>query len=461
MQLTNVIAAISTPPGKGGVAVIRLSGEGAFSVIRSVFSPKYGNFDSIRKRVATYGYIKDGNETLDDVILTLFPAPNSYTGEDTAEISCHGGLLLTKTILELLLKNGARAAEAGEFTKRAFISGKLTLTEAEAIGTLLEAESPAQIRLASEDSRTRLGKRLLSIRESLITTLSSVFARIDYPDEDLGDFTDEELLCRIYNIKEDILSLSGTYKTGKAITEGIKTAIVGKPNVGKSSIYNLLCGEDSAIVTDIPGTTRDVLTSSVSLGKVMLRLADTAGIRGDVSDKVEEIGIKKSEKVLSECELLFAIFDISREFDKEDEELLEKIKHSSCKKIAILNKSDKEIKFDYSRLLGMFDKTVKASTKSEEDKLISELCECVESLFLRGEIHIGYDAIISSARQNAALISAIEHLSHAEEALRIGLTQDVASGDLERALGVLGELDGREVSEAVVSDIFSKFCVGK
>ncbi len=457
----DVIAAISTPPGKGGVAVIRISGDGAFSVIERAFSPKFGSFSDIRPRYASYGYIKDSGEVLDDCLVTLFPAPHSYTGEDTAEISCHGGILLTKTILELFLQKGARPADAGEFTKRAFINGRLSLTEAEAVSRLLEAESRAQIRLSSESSRTRLEKRLGRIRESLTSLLSSVFARIDYPDEDLGDFSDSELRARLYNIKEDISSLIKTYKTGRAVTEGIKTAIVGKPNVGKSSIYNLLVGEESAIVTDIPGTTRDVLTASVCLGSVMLRLADTAGIRGGVSDKVEAIGIERSEKILKECELLFAIFDVSREFDREDEELLKKIKSSNSVKIAILNKSDKEVKFDASRLGSLFDRTFTASASESEDELIEQLSEVVGSLFTDGEIEIGNDAIISSARQNAALTAAKEYIDLAIEALDAGLTQDAVSGDIERALGAVGELDGREVNEAVVSDIFSKFCVGK
>ncbi len=460
-NITNVIAAISTPPGKGGVAVIRISGEGALSVAQRVFRPKFGDFSEICPRTACYGYIFDGDDIIDDVLLTTFPAPSSYTGEDIAEISCHGGILLTKTILELLLKNGAVAAEAGEFTKRAFINGKLTLTEAEAIGLLLEAESKAQIKLSAENSRTRLGRRLDTMSRGIVTVLSSVFARIDYPDEDLGDFSDSELRAHLYNIKEDMSSLIGTYKTGKAITDGIRTAIVGKPNVGKSSIYNLLLGEDAAIVTDIAGTTRDVLSASATLGSLMLRLSDTAGIRSETSDKIEAIGIERSEKALAECELLFAIFDISREFDREDEELIEKIKASNSAKIAILNKYDKEKKFDTARLDGCFDKIITASAKEGEDALISELTQAAENLFISGDIEIGSDAIISSARQNAALCEAKKYINLAIEALDAGFAQDAVAGDIERALASLGELEGREVSEAVVTDIFSKFCVGK
>ncbi len=460
-RTADIIAAISTPPGKGGVAVIRVSGEGCFAILEKLFVPKFGAFCDIRPRVSTYGYIMDGEDVLDDVLLTSFPAPHSYTGEDTAEISCHGGILLTRTILELLIRAGARAAEAGEFTRRALINGKLSLTETESIGLLLEAQSLSQIRLSSEHSRTRLNKRLSAIRGKLTAILSSVFARIDYPDEDLGDFDDGEVRAGLYDIKEDITQLKATYRTGRAIAEGISTAIVGKPNVGKSSIYNLLVGEDSAIVTDIPGTTRDVLTCSVSLGSVMLKLADTAGIRGDAADKVEAIGIERSEKTLSECELLFAIFDISREFDKEDEALIKKIDASPAVKIALLNKSDRPPIFDTARLLGKFNRIIPVSAAEGEDALISELKETVETLFTDGELKVGNDAIISSARQNAALDTALEHIDMAISALEAGFAQDAVSGDIERALGEIGELDGRAVSEAVVADIFSKFCVGK
>ncbi len=456
-----IIAAISTPPGKGGFAVIRISGEGALSLCKRLFEPKFGDFCAIRPRVCTYGYIKDGEEILDDVLLTHFPAPNSYTGEETVEISCHGGILLTRTILELLLCHGCRAAAAGEFTKRAFINGRLSLTETESIGLLLEAESRAQIRLSSDRSRTRLGNRLEGIRKALTSALSSVFARIDYPDEDLGDFSDSELREALYNIKEDIDSLLCTYKTGRAVTEGVKCALVGKPNVGKSSIYNLLLGEESAIVTDIPGTTRDILEASTSLGSVMLRISDTAGIREKTDDKIEAIGIERSEKILKECELLFAIFDISREFDSEDETLLKKIRSADCAKIAILNKSDMDAKFDLSVLEPYFDKIITASAKKGEDKLISSLTDAVEELFTDGEIEIGSDAIISSARQNSALTAAKEYVDAAIATLDMGFMQDAVSGDIERALATVGELDGRAVSEAVVSDIFSRFCVGK
>jgi tRNA modification GTPase len=291
--------------------------------------------------------------------------------------------------------------------------------------------------------------------------MSSVYARIDYPDEDLGDFDDSELLGSLYNIRKEIDFLRSTYKTGKAVSQGVKTVICGKPNAGKSSFYNSLLGEEAAIVTDIEGTTRDVLERSLPLGKVVLRLADTAGIRtGEKIDAVEQIGIGKSLEKIEECELLFAIFDTSRAFDNEDELIIEAIKGSSAPKIALLNKSDLVSKFDEERL-SCFDRVLHISAREKEGEAVSALAELVNQLFTDERIVIGQDAIISSARQHAALTRCLDFIDAAIESLTLGFAQDAASCDIERALGAISELDGRAVSEEIVSDIFSKFCVGK
>ena len=461
-SITDVIAAVSTPPGKGGVAVIRMSGDGAFDIAKRVFSPKLTEFWKIQPRKQTYGYIIDNEEKVDDVLLSLFPAPNSYTGEDTVEISCHGGILVTRTVLETLLKAGARVAEAGEFTKRAFISGRLSLIDAEAIGSLLEAKSREEMRLHSSEQRDKRRERVEQIRRELVDLMSSIYARIDYPDEDLGDFDDGEVFRRLTAVKEKITHLAATYKTGRAIVEGISTVICGKPNVGKSSLYNLLLGEDAAIVTEHAGTTRDVLTDSATLGKITLRLADTAGIREkDNADTVERIGIERSRKMIEKSELLFAIFDLSRAFDEEDEEILSAVSRSNSAKIAILNKSDLPSLFDSSRLGDVFDEVVTLSTVSDTDDAISRLGEIVDRLFTDEKINSSEDAIISSARQHAALLRALDFVNLAIEAIALGFMQDAVSGDIERALGAIAELDGRATSEEVVADIFSKFCVGK
>ncbi len=461
--LTDVIAAISTPPGKGGVAVIRMSGDGALEIADRVFAPVSGKrLSEHAPRMQIYGYIISEGERIDDALATRFAAPHSYTGEETVEISCHGGMLVTRTVLEALLAAGARAAEAGEFTKRAHVTGRLSLTEAEAIGGLLDAESREQIRLSASPARARLAERIAGLRTALTELLSSVWARIDYPDEDLGELDDSELLARLYNIKDEIKRLLSTYRTGRAISEGVRTVICGKPNVGKSSLYNLLVGEDAAIVTDIPGTTRDVLEHGAPLGRVMLRLSDTAGIRdGESLDTVERIGIERSRKKMAECELLLALFDASCEFDEKDEALVAELSAHLATKIAIINKSDKEQLFDEGRLTSCFDAVLRTSVKDEPETAVAELARTVDGLFTDGRIVTGEDAIVSSARQHAALTRALEFTELAARALADGFSQDAASSDIERALGAISELDGRAVNEEVVADIFSKFCVGK
>ena len=459
----NCIAAISSPPGKGGVAIIRISGEDALDLAAEFFFPASGrSFLEAKPRMQTYGYIIDDGERIDDVLATYFPAPHSYTGENIVEIGCHGGILVTSLVLETILKKGARAAEAGEFTKRAFINGRLSLTEAEAIGNLLEAQSREQVKLASSTSRRNLTDAIADIRRDITDVMSSIYARIDYPDEDLGDYTDGEVKERLDSIRKKAVALRNTYKTGKAIREGVSTVIVGKPNVGKSSLYNAILGEDRAIVTDVAGTTRDMLSESIPLGKVMLRISDTAGIRERENvDIVESIGIEKSEKALAESELIFTIFDLSREFDAEDERLLDSVKAANGTKIAILNKSDLPKKFDESKLAGTFIEIIRVSAKGDGAELCERLAGLVNALFTDEKILIGDGAVISSARQNASLTRAIEGIDVALENLNLGFPQDLISSDIERALEAISELDGRAVSEEIVADIFSKFCVGK
>ena len=464
----SVIAAISTPPGKGGVAVIRMSGTGARDIAEAVFKPISGKqISDYAPRTQIYGYIVYNEEKIDDGMLTVFPAPASYTGEDVVEISCHGGVLVTGAVLEALLASGAHPAEAGEFTRRAFINGKLSLSEAEAIGSLLEATSREQIRLSSLPARTKLNERVESIREDITDIMSSIYARIDYPDEDLGDFTDAETLERLIAIRRNLTELIDTYRTGRAINEGISAVICGKPNVGKSTLYNLLLGENAAIVTDIAGTTRDILERTISIGRVTLKITDTAGVRsGDGIDLVEEIGIGKSKDKIYTSELILALFDLSRPFDSNDSELIEEIKKSEACKVCILNKSDladgKKTLFDSALIEdGVFDEVIRLSCDKDGCETLGTLSKLVNRLFTDEKISAGHDAIVSSARQHASLLRGLGFINTAIEAFEMGMPQDAASSDIEMALGAISELDGRAVSDSVVSDIFSKFCVGK
>ena len=463
MAYGKTIAAISTPSGKGGVAIIRVSGDEAIAVAERVFFPKSKKpVSELTSRMQTWGDVIYDGEYIDDGMLTVFRSPASYTGEDVVEISCHGGILVTRTVLEALLSAGAVPAEPGEFTRRAFINGKLSLTEAEAVGDLLEAKSREQIRLSSAASRGRLAGAIAEVRGALTELLSSTFARIDYPDEDLGDFTDEESLERLYGIKKSLQRLISTYPTGKAISEGVNTVLCGKTNVGKSTLYNAILGEDAAIVTDIEGTTRDILCRSVPLGRVMLNLSDTAGMRDtERADAVEKIGIDRTRAAISSAELVISVFDGSREADGEDEALLTLLGTVSCPKIALINKCELERRFDRSLTDEGFDYVIEASARGDEGDLLQKLSEAVAALFTDEKISVGNEAIVSSARHNASLSRALTFVDAAIAAYASGVYADAAASEVERALGAIAEIDGRAVSEEVVSDIFSKFCVGK
>ncbi len=463
-SFADIIAAISTPPGKGGVAIIRISGVGALDLAEKIFLPaskkKLGEYPP---RTQVYGYVltEDGKR-LDDGMACRFSAGASFTGEETVEISSHGGVLISSAVLERAFAAGARQAEAGEFTRRAFINGRISLGDAEAIGLLLEAKSSEQIALASRDSRDALHNSLRTAEDILVGLLSSVYARIDYPDEDLGDLTDGEVLERLKDCDARLGALLATYKTGKAIADGIKTVICGKPNAGKSTVYNMILGEDAAIVTDIKGTTTDVLERSVALGRVVLRLSDTAGIRAEeAAGVIERIGIERSRAAISDAELIIAVFDLSEDFSDEDRMVIAALEGTRAEKIALLNKSDLPKKMSCEDVIRKNFGTVITVSSEFKEQSLAELTAAVNGAFVDERIKCGESAVISSARQRALLVSAREFITMATDALAHGASADMVSSDIERALRVLSESDGREVSEAVTSDIFSKFCVGK
>lgn len=452
------IAALSTPPGKGGVALIRISGKEAFAITNAVFRAKSGRqVSALPPRTATYGDVYLDGAPIDDVILTCFPAPHSYTGEDTAEITCHGGRLITEAILRALYLAGAVPAGPGEFTRRAYLSGKLALSEAEAIGELLGAQSMTQVKLFQRDSRSRLSKTLTDLYLRTQALLSALCAKIDYPDEDLADLTTEEILARVEEILTDGERLLATYRTGKAIADGIPTVLIGKPNTGKSTLYNLLVGRDAAIVTDRAGTTRDILETSVPLGRVLLRLFDTAGIR-ETSDPVESIGVERAKDAAKNATLILVLFDSSSPKTEEDAALLSFLDSLAGEKIALLNKSDCVKRFDENCLGGHVSHILPFSAKEGD---LSALTKLIDRLFTDEALEIGEDAVLFSARSHAALSRGCECLQGAVTALRAGFAIDAALSDLECALVALAETDGRAVGEDVVSGIFSKFCVGK
>ena len=425
------IAAISTPPGKGGVALLRVS--------------------------AVWGDILYEGEEIDDGMLTLFPAPHSYTGEDVAEITCHGGVLVTQKVLESLLMAGALPAGPGEFTRRALTAGKLTLDRAEAVGGLLEAKSEEALKLYRRSSRDALAERLGEIYEGLLSAVSAVYAKIDYPDEDLADLSAEEILSEVDRAIEKADALLATYQTGRAITEGISAVLCGRANVGKSSLYNCLLGRDAAIVTDVAGTTRDVLEAAVPCGRVLLRLCDTAGVR-DTEDPVEKIGVARSRDAIAAAELILAVFDGSEPLAEEDFDLLSRLRSAGGVKVALINKKDKGTVWEPCALGEGFAAHLSVSAKENDMKA---LAKTVETLFTNGNLEAGSTAILSSARQFAALHRGREALLGARAALLASAELDAAVSDMEVALAAFGECDGRSVSADVVDRIFSAFCVGK
>ncbi len=464
---TDTVAAVSTPHGKGGVALIRISGPHAFDVAERVFKPKSGvPLRECGMRRAIFGEVKDPDtgEATDTAIATLFAAPASFTGEDTAEISCHGGILVTRAVLAACLAAGARQAEAGEFTRRAFALGKISLPEAESLGMLLDAGNDSQMRLSRSGLSGSLARKCDDLREEITELLADVNARLDFPEEDLGEIEPSEVESRLLDLKNDVAALGETYRAGRAVAEGIPTVICGRTNAGKSTFYNRLVGSDEAIVTDVEGTTRDVLTSSVGFGGVTLLLSDTAGIRNDVADAVEAIGVDRAQKKIDEAELVFFLIDGTREPNEGDVALASRLCASHAIVFALLSKSDVagEPNAAALRLWSSFEKRFEISAQS--GKGIRELAEAVSQTYLSADIDVEHDAVISNARQHEAIKACEKAVALAYEAVAQNFPLDVSAVCLEDALRALCELDGRghgAVSADVIDSIFSRFCVGK
>lgn len=459
MNLLDTIAAISTPFGKGGIAVIRISGADAFAVADKIFkSAGISSLTEAKANFAYYGGIYSKDTQIDDGIAVCFKAPRSFTGEDTVEISCHGGILITQRVLTAALCAGARAAEAGEFTRRAFINGKMKLSGAEALGNLLEAQTDEQITLARSGMRGTLSKKTEQIYDSICTVLASIFAHIDYPDEDLADMSKQEMLARVNENINKLEALCATYKTGRAVAEGIPTVIAGRTNAGKSSLYNLILGREAAIVTDIEGTTRDILTERAMIGRVMLKLSDTAGLR-ETGDVVEKIGVERAKNEIMSAELILAVFDGSQIPDAEDIELSDYLKKQDATVIAILNKSDAGTTPEAEALAGSFEYCLRMSAKDGQgfDGLVS----LVEAIYIDRELDTGKDAIIANSRQHSAAVRGLEALKSAKAYIEEDLPLEICASELEAAMSHIGELDGRTVSEDIVAKIFANFCVGK
>ena len=460
MKLFDTIGAVSTPRGKGGVAVIRISGENAIAVGEAVFSRKLSETESNR---AVYGkiYLPEPNgerRQIDDGIATVFRAPASFTGEDTVEICCHGGALVTSVVLSAVLASGARQAEPGEFTRRAYINGRATLDTAESLSALLEATTLDQLYLARSGMNGKLSGETDALYDELLTVTAELRADIDFPDEDVSEMTDDELRERLAAICDRVARLAKTYTTGRAIAEGVETVICGRTNSGKSSLYNRILGQERAIVTDIEGTTRDVLTDTASFGGVTLHISDTAGLR-DSNDPVEAIGIRRALDALASAGLVLVVIDGSREASEDDRAYLEKIRSAAAFSVAVLNKCDLGVNDNTEQLAKSFDRSVTLSAKTGEG--MDELKKVIADTFIDENLDLMRDGVVSTERQYGALVGASDCLRAALDALHAGLPTDLVCSELECGLSKLAELGGREASEDIVSGIFSKFCVGK
>lgn len=455
-MLFDTIAAISTPKGEGGIGIIRISGDKSFEILSKIFNTKNPNKD-LGFYKFNYGFIHDKGKIIDEVMIVRMKAPKTYTCEDIVEINCHGGYFVTEKVLELVLKNGARHAEKGEFTKRAFMNGRIDLSQAEAVMDLIHGKTEKSISLSIDQLRGDLKNKINNFKKSLLDVTAHVNVVLDYPEEGIDDPLPENLRKNLEKVYEEANLLIESYDKGKKIKEGIKTVIVGKPNVGKSTLLNSLLREERAIVTHIPGTTRDIIEEIINIKGIPLVLTDTAGIR-KTDDIVENIGVEKSKQLIEKADLILLVLDASEKLEKEDMEVIEKIKENNKKTIVLLNKIDLERKLDLSSY--NLENIVEISAKDNigieemEDKIYSYIVE--EDVENTSE-----KLIITNIRHKTALEKTKEAVKNIFETIDTGMPMDLISVDLKEALDSLSEITGEISSEDILEHIFGNFCVGK
>ena len=450
---SDIIAAVATAHGNAAIAVIRVSGEGAIALCDGVFTPKAGGPLALRKGwTCALGEIRDGDETVDTVVATVYRAPKSFTGEDCVEIACHGGVFVTERVLGTLLKAGARQARGGEFSKRAFLNGRLGLTEAESVMNVVYARSAEALKLANRQAGGALDRGLKALREEANEILIHISAEADFPDEDVPELPINEAIDRLFELSDRCLKLAGTYEGGLALTEGVDTVIAGRANVGKSTLMNLLAGSERSIVSDEAGTTRDVVESAVVCGGVLLKLADTAGLRG-AAEGVERRGVELAEARLDAASLIIAVFDGSEPLQSEDLGLLKR-----APQIAVINKCDKPRKIDISPLEDECAYVVEMCAKTGEG--LEALASAVRAV-TGADDFADADGWCASLHQRDCLRRAGEGLAAAGLALKRGFEADIAALDLRDAVAALDECTGKDVAEDVIEGIFKNFCVGK
>ena len=454
--MSHTIAAVATPLSAGGIGVIRISGDDAIEIADKVVKTTSGKpLSSLKGYTAAHGKVYLEDEAIDECVSLVFRAPRSYTGEDTVEISCHGGVLVTKQVLRAVLENGAQPAEAGEFTKRAFLNGKLDLSEAEAVMSLISAQGQEGMKAAFNTLDGALSRRINDLCSILLSASANMAAWVDYPDDEIPDLSDDVLKESLLTVKNGLNGLLSKFDAGKAITDGVETAIVGKPNVGKSALMNMLSGFSRSIVTNIAGTTRDVVEETVRVGSVILRLADTAGIR-ESADIVESIGVDLARTRIERAGLILAVFDGSAPLDDSDREIFELCRGRDV--IAIVNKTDLPSNTDIEYIKSHFAETVFISAMSHDGE--DELTKAIERVLGTDKIDTS-KAMLTTERQRASTISALESIDEALNAIEIGITMDAINVCIDTAIDKLQELTGKKAKETVVDEVFSQFCVGK
>ncbi len=457
----DTIVAISTAPGVGGIGIIRMSGKDVFEVLNKIFEPKNSQtVEEIRGYTIKYGKIFNpkNKEIVDEVLVSYFKEPNSYTKENVCEINSHGGMVVVKKILELCLENGARLAEAGEFTKRAFLNGRIDLAQVEAVIDIINSKTEKESRASVSQLEGDLSKEIKKIKDEILEVLTEIEVSIDYPEYDIEEVSNKKALNMLEDVEQNLNTLSKSFENGRIIKDGIKVAIIGKPNSGKSSLLNAILKEERAIVTDIEGTTRDTIEEFVSIGGIPFKFVDTAGIR-NAENKVEQIGIEKSKKAANESDLIVAMFDNSKELSKEDKEILDFIKDK--KAIILLNKIDLEDKdlINLKEIKNANKKVLKISASSKLN--LSVFYEELDKMFSLNEIVADNEILITNIRHKKIIERAIEHVKGAKKDLVDGMPIDIISINVKSALEDLAEITGENVTEDIIKDIFSKFCLGK
>ena len=456
---TETIAAIATAMNNSGIGIIRISGEDAFSIIHKIFKPaKEKDMQQVSSHTVHYGYIMDGDRIVDEVLVLIMKGPHTYTREDTVEIDCHGGMYVLNKTLELILKNGARAAEPGEFTKRAFLNGRIDLSQAEAVIDVINAENDFALKSAVTQLKGSVSEKIRKEREILLEQIAYIEAALDDPEHIEMEGYGETLLPILHDCRADIEELLNSADDGRIMKEGIKTVILGKPNVGKSSLLNALLGQDRAIVTDIAGTTRDALEESLRLNDVTLNIIDTAGIRS-TEDIIEKIGVDKAKEYAKEADLIVFVADASRPLDDDDREIIEIIREK--KVIALLNKQDLEIAADRKELKDLLGEIPLIETSIVENVGLDAFVQLIREMFYRKEINFNDQVYITNARQKSALAAAEAALAKAEESIAQGMSEDFFTIDLMDAYAQLGLVIGETVEDDLADEIFSKFCMGK